>query len=92
VRLEVRQTYEEAVTARQRHATARQALAAAREAERITGERFRSGVVKMLDLLDVATARRESETRELVARAEAQLALMRLAVRAGRTADSVLPD
>ena len=80
------------MTARQRHATARQALAAAREAERITGERFRSGVVKMLDLLDVATARRESETRELVARAEAQLALMRLAVRAGRTADSVLPD
>lgn len=92
VKLEVRQAFEEAATARQRHATARQALEAAREAERITGERFRSGVVKMLDLLDAATARREAETRELVARAEAQLALMRLAVRAGRTADSVLPD
>lgn len=92
VRLEVRQAFEEALTARQRHATARQALEAASEAERITGERFRSGVVKMLDLLDAATARREAETRELVARADAQLALMRLAVRAGRTADSVLPD
>lgn len=92
VRLEVRQAFEEAATARQRHATARQALEAAREAERITGERFRSGVVKMLDLLDVATARREAETRELVARAEAQLALMRLAVRAGRPADTVLSN
>lgn len=92
VRLEVRQAFEEAVTARQRHGTARQALEAAREAERITEERFRSGVVKMLDLLDAATARREAETRELVARADAQLALMRLAVRAGRKADSVLPN
>lgn len=92
VKLEVRQAFEEAATARQRHATARQAVAAAREAERITGERFRAGVVKMLDLLDAATARREAETRELVARADAQLALMRLAVRAGRAADSVLSD
>lgn len=92
VRLEVRQAYEEASTARQRHATARQALEAAREAERITGERFRSGVVKMLDVLDASTARREAETRELVSRADAQVALMRLAVRAGRPADSVLPN
>lgn len=92
VRLEVRQAYEEAVTARQRYATARQAVAAALEAERITGERFRAGVVKMLDLLDAATARREAETRELVARADAQLALMRLAVRAGYPADRALPE
>jgi len=92
VKLEVRQAFEEASTARKRYATARQAVASAQEAERITGERFRSGVVKMLDLLDAATARREAETRELVARAEAQLALMRLAVRAGRPADSILPN
>ncbi|HPC84466.1 MAG TPA: TolC family protein [Thermoanaerobaculaceae bacterium] len=92
VKLEVRQAFEEASTARQRHATAWQAVAAAREAERITEERFRAGVVRMLDLLDAATARREAETRELVARADAQLALMCLAVRAGRPADAVLPE
>jgi outer membrane protein TolC len=91
VRLEVRQSYEEALTARARHATALKALDAAREAERITDERFRSGVVKMLDLVDATTSRREAETRELVARAEAHAAALRLAVRAGRRPESVLP-
>ncbi|HQR46069.1 MAG TPA: hypothetical protein PK598_08655, partial [Thermoanaerobaculia bacterium] len=70
---------------------ARKALEAAREVERITNERFRSGVVKMLDLLDATTARREAETRELVARAEAHAAALRLAVKAGRRPESVLP-
>ncbi len=91
VRLEVRQAFEEARTARARSETARKALEAARENERITGERFRSGVVKMLDLLDAATARREAETRELVSRAEAYAAALRLAVKAGRRPESVLP-
>jgi outer membrane protein TolC len=90
VRLEVRQAYEEAQTARARHETALKALAAAREVERITEERFRSGVVKMLDLLDATTARREAETRELVARADAHAAALRLAVKAGRRPESVL--
>ena len=67
------------------------ALAAAREAERITEERFKTGVVKMIDLLDAATARREAETRELVARADATAAALRLAVQAGRAPESVLP-
>jgi outer membrane protein TolC len=91
VRLEVRQAFEEARTARARSETAGKALAAARESERITGERFRSGVVKMLDLLDATNARREAETRELVARADAHAAALRLAVRAGRRPESVLP-
>jgi outer membrane protein len=91
VRLEVRQAFLEADTARARYATALQALAAARENERITAERFRSGVVKILDLLDATTARREAETRELVARAETHAALLRLAVKAGRRPESVLP-
>jgi outer membrane protein len=91
VRLEVRQAFEEAGTARARAETARKALAAARESERITAERFRSGVVKMLDLLDATTARREAETRELVARADANAALFRLAVKAGRRPESALP-
>jgi outer membrane protein len=91
VALEVRQAYEEAATARARHATAAKALGAAREAERITSERFQSGVVKMLDLLDSSNARREAETRELVARADAQSAALRLAVKAGRSPESVLP-
>lgn len=89
-RLEVRQAFEEARTARARHETAKRALAAAREAERITDERFRSGIVKTLDLLDASTSRREAETRELVARAEAHAAAFRLAVRAGRRPESVL--
>jgi len=67
-----------------------QALAAAREAERITDERFKTGIVKMLDVLDVATARREAETRELVARAEAHAAALRLAAKAGRAPETAL--
>ncbi len=90
VRLEVRKAFEEAKTAEARHATAKQALAAAREAERITNDRFRAGVVKTLDLLDVTTARREAETRELVARADAHTAALKLAVTAGRRPESVL--
>ena len=90
VRLEVRQSYEEAKTAEARHATAKKALAAAREAERITQERFQAGVVKTLDLLDATTARREAETRELVARADARTAALRLAVKAGRRPETVL--
>jgi outer membrane protein len=90
VRLEVRQAFEEASTARARHATAVQALEAAREVERITSERFKTGVVKMIDMLDATTARREAETRELVARADAHAAALRLAVRAGRAPETVL--
>jgi outer membrane protein TolC len=92
VELSVRQAYEAADVARRRHATATKAVSAAREAERITEERFRSGVVKMIDLLDVTTALREAETRELVARAEATAALLRLAVAAGRAPESALSN
>jgi outer membrane protein TolC len=90
VRLETRQAYEAAVTARARHATATKALEAAREAERITSERFKTGVVKMIDVLDAATARREAETRELVARVDAHTAALRLAVMAGRAPEAAL--
>ena len=91
VQLEVRQAWEEAATARARQATAARAVNAAREAERIVSERFSTGVVKMLDLLDAATARREAETRELVARAEANTAVLRLALVAGRRPEEALP-
>ncbi len=90
VRLEVRQAFEEARTAEARHETAKRALESAREAERITDDRFRAGVVKTLDLLDVTTARREAETRELVTRADAHTAALKLAVKAGRRPESVL--
>ncbi len=90
VRLQVKQAFEEARTATLRQQTAQRALAAARETERITEERFRAGIVKMIDLLDAATARREAETRELVARTEAVAARLRLAVAAGRAPESVL--
>jgi outer membrane protein TolC len=91
VALEVRQAYEEAVTARARHATAVKALESARESERITDERFRSGVVKTIDLLDAATARREAETRELVARADAHSTALRLATKAGKAPETAVP-
>jgi outer membrane protein len=91
IKLEVRQSFEQAATARRRQATAATALAAAREAERITDERFKTGVVRMIDLLDATTARREAETRELVARADAITAALRLAVQSGRPPESVLP-
>ncbi len=90
IKLQVKQAFEEARTAQLRQATAARALAAAREAERITEERFRAGIVKMIDLLDAATARREAETRELVARSEAVAARLRLAVAAGRAPESAL--
>jgi hypothetical protein len=45
----------------------------------------------MIDLLDASTARREAETRELIARAEANAALIKLAVVSGRAPESVLP-
>ncbi len=92
VRLEVKQAYEQAQVALERRATAERALSAAEEAVRILEERFRAGVVKTLDLLDAVTARREAEMRELVARAEAHLAAIHLAVRAGRAPESVLSD
>lgn len=92
VRLQVRQAWTEADSARRRHATARQALEAARETERIVEERFRRGVAKTIDLLDAATARREAETRELVARADAHQAALRLAVAAGEPPETVLSE
>ncbi len=90
-RLAVKDAYEQAASTRERQRTALAALDAAREGERITRERFEKGVVKTIDLLDAATARREAETRELIARAEAQLATLDLAVKANRRPESVLP-
>ncbi len=74
----------------ERRATAEAALAAAGETVRIVEERFRAGVVKTTDVLDAATARREAEMRELVARAEAWLAQLRLALAAGERPESIL--
>jgi len=90
VALAVRRAYSAAVTARERHATAAAALDAARENERIVEQRFRQGIARTVDVLDAETARREAETRELTSRAEAHLALLELAVKAGREPESVL--
>jgi outer membrane protein TolC len=92
IQLAIRDAYERAASARERHHTALAALDAAHEAERITEARFRQGVVRTIDLLDAATARREAETRELVARAEAHLAALDLAVQAGRRPETMLPQ
>ena len=91
IRLGVKDAYETAISARQRYDTAMAAQQAATEAERITEERFKKGVVKMIDLLDASTARQEAETRQLVAAAEAYLATLELAVRSGRQPESVIP-
>ncbi len=90
IRLETRQAYETAAAALERRATAASALGAAAEAVRIVEERFKAGVVRSTDLLDAATARREAEMRELVARADAWLAHLRLALAAGEAPESIL--
>jgi outer membrane protein len=90
VRLEVEQALSGARVARARQATAASALQAAEESLRIVEERFRAGVVQTIDVLDAATARREAETRELVARAEANLAALGLAFAAGRAPETAL--
>jgi outer membrane protein len=92
IRLGVKDAFETAISARQRYDTAVAAQQAAVEAERITEERFKKGVVQMIDLLDASTARQEAETRQLVAAAEAYLATLELAVRSGRQPESVLPN
>lgn len=90
IRLEVRDAYERALTARERLLTARAAQEAAVEAERITEQRFKQGVVKMIELVDATTAMQEAQTRELVARAEAHLASLALAAKAGRRPEEML--
>lgn len=90
VDLQVRQAWSEATAARDRLQTARKAVGAAREAERILEDRFKARVVKMIDLVDVSNARREAETRELVARSDAELALLELSTFSGRSPESAL--
>jgi outer membrane protein len=90
VRLEVRDAYERAITARERFLTAQTAQQAAVEVERITAERFKQGVVKMIELVDATTALQEAQTRELVARAQAHLASLALAAKAGRRPEEIL--
>ncbi len=90
VDLQVRQAWSAAVAARDRLQTAKSAVAAAREAERIIEDRFKAGIVKMIDLVDVSNARREAETRELVARGDAELAFLELATYSGRSPESAL--
>jgi outer membrane protein TolC len=91
IALEVEDAFEQNLSAIERHATSARAQHAAAEAERITTERFAQGVVKMIEVLDAGTARREAETRELLARSEAHLASIRLAVKAGRQPEDVIP-
>jgi len=90
IELETKQAYEAASVALERRRTAAAALAAADETVRIVEDRFRAGVVKSIDLLDAATARREAEMRELVARAEAWLTHLHLALAAGLAPETVL--
>jgi len=90
IRLEVRDAYERSITARERYLTAHAAQQAAVEAERITAERFKQGVVKMIELVDATTALQEAQTRELVSRAEAHLTTLALAARAGRRPEEML--
>ncbi len=90
VKLETQQAYESASVALERRATAATALSAAAEAVRIVEERFRAGVLKTADVLDAATAQRDAEMRELVARAEAWLAQLHLALASGERPESML--
>jgi len=90
VELETKQAFEAATVALERRRTAAAALAAAAETVRIVEDRFRAGVVKSIDLLDAATAQREAEMRELVARADAWLTHLHLALAAGLEPETIL--
>ena len=90
VELETKQAFEAAAVALERRRTAAAALAAAAETVRIVEERFRAGGVKSIDLRDAATAQREAEMRELVARADAWLTHLHLALAAGLAPETVL--
>lgn len=85
VSLEVRQAWQQLVTARSRHQTARAALSAAAESLRVRDERFRQGLDKMIDLLDAETQLREAQVRELVARYDVALATYHLFYASGRS-------
>lgn len=77
-------------SARDRAHTALEALRAAREVARIVEARYQQGIVRTLDVLDAATALRESETRELSARAAAWEATFDLALAVGRPPEELL--
>lgn len=78
IRLEVRQAWQDMITAGSRHQTATASLAAAEEALRVRDRRFRQGLDRMIDLLDAETALHEAQMRELVARHDLVLAETRL--------------
>jgi outer membrane protein TolC len=78
IRLQVRQAWQDLLTAKARQETARASLEAAGETLRITERRFEQGLDKMVDLLDAETALREAEVRELVARYDSAFAAYRL--------------
>ena len=83
IQLEVRQAWQELVTARARHDTASRSLDAAREALRVRERRFQQGLDKMIDLLDAETALREAELREMVARYDVILGSYRVLFASG---------
>ncbi len=83
IRLQVRQAWQELLTARARHLTAKAALASAREALRVREARFKQGLDKMIDLLDAETQLRQAEVSELVARYDVALATYRLYFNSG---------
>jgi outer membrane protein TolC len=92
VRLEVRQAWQDLAAARTRHITARNALAAAEESLRVRESRFKQGLDKMTDLLDVETALREAEMRELIARYDVALNTDRLRFSAGTSLTDSMED
>ncbi|NIA11611.1 MAG: TolC family protein [Nitrospiraceae bacterium] len=83
IRLQVRQAWQELLTARARHETSKAALASAREALRVREARFKQGLDKMIDLLDAETQLRQAEVSELVSRYDVALATYRLYFNSG---------
>ncbi len=78
ISLEIQQAHGELASAKARHDAASKALNAGRENLRVVEERFGQGVAKMTDLLDAQVALRELEVRELDARYDRGLAVLRL--------------
>jgi outer membrane protein TolC len=90
VALEVRQAWQQLITARARRSTADASVAAAEEAQRVRELRFRQGLDRMIDLLDADTELREARLRELVARYDELLATYTLHYASGASIISLV--
>ncbi|RMF74730.1 MAG: TolC family protein [Acidobacteria bacterium] len=84
VALEIRQAWHALRAARQRLATAREAVRMAEESLRVMEDRYREGLVRLVELQDAETALTGARTREVAARRDVLLGRAALDLAVGR--------